>query len=63
MPPIHRRSMAAQAWAGHPLWRPVRRLLKGQPPETWRTEPIERPLLLRRALLRHDSTPPAEYGE
>jgi len=51
MPPIHRSSMAEQAWAGHPLWRPVRRLLKRQPPQTWETDPIERPLMWRRALL------------
>ena len=51
MPPIHRSSMAEQAWAGHPLWRPVRRLLKSKPPQTWRAEPGKRPLLLRRGLL------------
>ena len=51
MPPIHRSSMAAQAWAGHPLWRPVRRLLKGRAPQTWKADPIERPMMLRRALL------------
>ena len=49
MPPIHRSSMAAQAWAGHPLWRPVRRLLKGRAPQTWKADPIERPMMLRRA--------------
>jgi len=51
MPPIHRSSMAEQAWAGHPLWRPVRRLLKGRAPRTWESHPSERPLMLRRVLL------------
>jgi len=51
MPPMHRRSMAEQAWAGHPLWRPVRRLLGRQPPARWRTAAVERPLMLRRVLL------------
>jgi len=51
MPPIHRSSMAAQAWAGHPLWRRVRQLLKGRAPHTWRADPVEHPLMLRRALL------------
>ena len=51
MPTIHRSSMAEQAWAGHPLWRPVRRLLKRQAPQTWETDPVERPLMWRRALL------------
>ena len=35
MPPIHRSSMASQTWAGHPLWRPVARLLKVRAPRTW----------------------------
>ena len=51
MPPIHRSSMAEQAWAGHPLWRPVRRLLKGRAPRSWESHPTERPLMLRRVLL------------
>ena len=50
LPPIHRSSMASQAWAGHPLWRPVRRLLKGRAPQTWEDD-LERPPMLRRALL------------
>lgn len=50
MPEIHRSSMASQAWAGHPLWRPVRRLLKGRAPQTWQDD-HERPPMLRRALL------------
>jgi len=51
MPPIHRRSMAQQRWAGHPLWRPVRRLLKGRAPQTWESANPDRHLMLRRVLL------------
>ncbi|MDP9044281.1 MAG: glucans biosynthesis glucosyltransferase MdoH, partial [Pseudomonadota bacterium] len=52
MPPIHRSSMAPDDWAGHPLWRPVRRLLKGRPPRPWaRDDQDEPPLMLRRVLL------------
>ncbi|HEY8706628.1 MAG TPA: glucans biosynthesis glucosyltransferase MdoH, partial [Burkholderiaceae bacterium] len=50
LPAIQRRSMASQAWAGHPLWRPLRRLLKGRVPQTWQSD-AERPLRLRRVLL------------
>jgi membrane glycosyltransferase len=50
MPQIHRSSMASQSWAGHPLWRPVRRLLKGRAPQTWEDHP-ERSPMLRRVLL------------
>ncbi|CAM5797040.1 glucans biosynthesis glucosyltransferase MdoH [Rhizobacter fulvus] len=48
LPPIHRRSMAAQSWAGHPLWRPVRRLLKGRAPRSWEGAPNDRHFMLRR---------------
>ena len=51
MPLVHRSSMAEQAWAGHPLWRPVRRLFKGRAPRSWESHPTERPLMLRRVLL------------
>jgi len=51
MPPMHRRSMAEQAWAGHPFWRPVRRLFKREAPARWRAASVERPLMLRRVLL------------
>jgi membrane glycosyltransferase len=51
LPPIHRSSMAEQAWAGHPFWRPVKRLLKGRPTTTWKNEAGLRPLLVRRVLL------------
>ena len=53
MPAIHRSSMALHPWAGHPLWRPVRRLLKGRAPRPWAEEggDVERPLLMRRVLL------------
>jgi len=51
LPPIHRSSMASQAWAGHPLWRPVRRLLKGPAAQTWRNDHERSPMLWRRVLL------------
>ena len=52
LPPIHRRSMAEQAWAGHPFWRPVRRLLKGRrTPQSWEGAPKDRHFMLRRVLL------------
>ncbi len=35
MPALHRSSMRPHAWAGHPLWRPVRRMLKARPPRPW----------------------------
>jgi membrane glycosyltransferase len=50
LPPIHRSSMASQSWAGHPLWRPVRRLLNGRAPQSWQDD-LDRPPMLRRALL------------
>ncbi|MES2098774.1 MAG: glucans biosynthesis glucosyltransferase MdoH [Pseudomonadota bacterium] len=51
MPAIHRRSMASQAWAGHPLWRPVTRLLKGRAPRSWDNGHADRHFMLRRVLL------------
>jgi len=50
-PPIHRSSMASQAWAGHPLWRPAARLLKGRAPRTWDNGHADRHFMLRRVLL------------
>jgi membrane glycosyltransferase len=52
MPQIHRSSMAPDGWAGHPLWRPVRRLFKGRPPRPWAQAGVAKPpLMLRRVLL------------
>lgn len=52
MPPIHRSSMAPEDWAGHPLWRPIRRLFKGRSPQPWARPGTEHPpLMLRRVLL------------
>ncbi|MES2994254.1 MAG: glucans biosynthesis glucosyltransferase MdoH [Pseudomonadota bacterium] len=51
LPPVHRRSMASQSWAGHPLWRPVRRVLKGRSPRSWEGVPNDRHFMLRRVLL------------
>jgi len=50
LPAIHRSSMRAQEWAGHPLWRPVRRLLKGRGRQWVRPDagPV---MMLRRVLL------------
>jgi membrane glycosyltransferase len=50
LPPIHRSSMREQEWAGHPLWRPVRRLLKGKQRQ-WVRPDAEPSLMLRRVLL------------
>ncbi len=50
-PPVHRRSMVPQAWAGQPLLRPLRRLLGYRPTRPWRTTADARPLMLRRVLL------------
>ena len=51
LPAIHRSSMASQEWAGHPLWRPVRRLLRGRPARTWDNGHADRHIMLRRVLL------------
>jgi membrane glycosyltransferase len=49
-PPIHRSSMVATPWAGHPLLRPLRRLLGYRAP-THRQPGDTRPLMLRRVML------------
>jgi hypothetical protein len=49
-PPIHRSSMVATPWAGHPLLRPLRRLLGYRAP-THRQHGDTRPLMLRRVIL------------
>ncbi|HEY9237455.1 MAG TPA: glucans biosynthesis glucosyltransferase MdoH, partial [Burkholderiaceae bacterium] len=51
LPPIHRSSMGSQSWAGHPLWRPVRRMLKGRAPRSWERAPKDRHFMLRRVML------------
>ena len=51
LPPIRRSSMASQSWAGHPLWRPVRRLLNGRAARAWDNGHAERHFMLRRVLL------------
>ena len=51
LPAIHRSSMASQTWAGHPLWRPVRRALKGREARTWDNGHADRHFMLRRVLL------------
>ena len=52
LPAMHRSSMVAHTWAGHPFWRPIRRLSKGRTIPPWRGEKVvERTLLLRRVLL------------
>jgi membrane glycosyltransferase len=51
LPAMHRSSMAAQAWGGHPLWRPVQRLLKGRAARTWDNGHADRHFKLRRVLL------------
>lgn len=52
LPPMHRSSMAPDDWAGHPLWRPIRRLFKGRPVHPWAQPGAEEPpLVLRRVLL------------
>ena len=52
LPAIRRRSMRSQAWAGHPLWRPVRRLInRGRPLQQWVRPDAEPSLMLRRVLL------------
>ena len=51
LPPVHRSSMRSQEWAGHPLWRPFRRLIKGPPPTHWQRPDAEPTLKLRRVLL------------
>jgi membrane glycosyltransferase len=51
LPAIHRSSMASQAWAGHPLWRPMTRLLKGRVQRSWDNGHADRHFMLRRVLL------------
>ena len=50
-PPIQRSSMVPHAWAGHPLLRPLRRLLGYRASQPWRNATDTRPLMLRRVLL------------
>lgn len=50
-PPIRRSSMVPHAWAGHPLLRPLRRLMGYRPAQPWRASADARPLMLRRVLL------------
>jgi len=50
-PVIHRSSMVPVAWAGHPLLRPLRRLLGYRVAQPWRATADARPLMLRRILL------------
>ena len=50
-PPIRRSSMVPQAWAGHPFARPLRRLIGGRPPRSWRNDNDRRPVMIRRILL------------
>ena len=50
-PPIHRSSMVPQPWAGHPLLRPLHRLIGYRPSQRWRAIADARPLMLRRVLL------------
>ncbi len=49
-PPIHRSLMRPAPWAGHPLLRPLRRMLGYRPPDH-RHPSDARPLMLRRVLL------------
>ena len=49
-PPIHRSSMVPRPWAGHPLLRPLRRLLGYRAPSL-RDPDDARPLMLRRVAL------------
>ena len=49
-PPIHRSSMVPNPWAGHPLLRPLRRLLGYRAPSHRRADDA-RPLMLRRVML------------
>ncbi len=51
LPPVHRSAMVPTAWAGHPLLRPMLRLLGYQPKQPWRATVDARPLMLRRVLL------------
>ncbi|HEX4511363.1 MAG TPA: glucans biosynthesis glucosyltransferase MdoH, partial [Burkholderiaceae bacterium] len=51
LPPLHRSSMAKQSWAGHPFWRPVKRLFRGKARTSWQAASGQYPLMLRRALL------------
>ena len=50
-PPIQRSAMLAQPWAGHPLLRPLQRLVGYRSAQPWRAAPDARPLMLRRVLL------------
>ena len=49
-PPVHRASMLPRPWAGHPLLRPLRRLLGYRAPDHRRPDDA-RPLMLRRVAL------------
>jgi membrane glycosyltransferase len=51
LPPIQRASMVPAQWAGHPFWRPIRRIFGGKRREPWRATTDVRPLMLRRVLL------------
>src|ERR1700712_3308586 len=51
LPPISRASMVPHPWAGHPLLRPLRRILGYKAPQPWRSATDKRPLMLRRVLL------------
>lgn len=50
-PPIHRGSMVPQPWAGHPLMRPLRRLLGYRAPASQTGVDVAQPMMLRRAAL------------
>ena len=50
-PPLQRRSMRAEAWAGHPLGRLARRAVHGKSPHPIASEGDRRPLMFRRVLL------------
>ena len=50
-PAIRRSSMVPQAWAGHPLWRPVRRLFGKRRVQGWESAHPDRHLRPRRVLL------------
>jgi membrane glycosyltransferase len=50
LPPAHRTSMVPRPWAGHPLLRPIRRLLGYRTP-SYRAAGDQRPVMLRRLAL------------
>ena len=51
LPPVHRRSLRPGEWAGHPLWRPLRRLRGTPTPADWVRTDKHSSLKKRRVLL------------